>query len=77
MIVSGHGGTAQAPQSPLRLGVIFVAGSLHLGQLAPETGPFGCASGAIFALRTPSAQRFHPYPLSNRFSRSLAVFSEW
>ena len=23
------------------------------------------------------AQRFHPYPLSNLFSRSCAVFSEW
>ena len=40
---------------------------------------YGCASGAIFALRTPDrVQRFHsPYPFSNRFSRSCAVFSEW
>ena len=39
---------------------------------------YGYASGATLALRTPSAQRFHsPYPLSNRFSRSCAVFSEW
>jgi hypothetical protein len=38
---------------------------------------YGCASGAIFALRTPSVPRFYPYFFSDRFSRSCAVFSEW
>jgi hypothetical protein len=50
--------------------VIFVAGSLHLGQLARETGPFGCASGAIFALRTPDRAEIPPLSLK----QSLLAF---
>ena len=38
---------------------------------------YGCASGAIFALRTPSVQRFRPYSFSDRLSRSCDVLSEW